>query len=97
MEISQNTQSSIYTLLGLDTLSKEDQRKAIMQIGNAALESTLFRFVLTMDDWANESFKTWVEDNAADVDFLEKLVTLHPKFGDLLVEEILALRDNPII
>jgi hypothetical protein len=94
MEITQNTQQAIYTVLGIDNLPKVEQQKIINELGQAVFESALFQFIVTLDDWAQESFQTWVETHANDGDLLEKMTTLYPVFGDILTKEILALHTS---
>lgn len=94
MDINTLDQADFYKVLGISDLSDSEKALVIKTLGESVLENSLLRFVLTLDDWAQESFEQWVKAHAEDTDLIEQVVTLYPGFASILIEEILLVKDS---
>lgn len=79
--------------LGLDQLNTADAEAVLNRFGYDIVVATMTEFMLSLGEWEQNSFESWIEAHQHESNMLEQLMLLYPQFGKILTEEILKLKN----
>lgn len=93
------TNTSILTtdqraLFGLDEMTEEEQAAFLDEVGGIVMESALLRYLTELEPAAQQELEEFIAEHAEDEEFLEELGAAHPRFAELLTEEIAAFKEE---
>jgi hypothetical protein len=79
--------------LGLDTLDQKDSEAILQRFGYDIVVAIMTEFMISLGEWEQNSFESWIEAHQDESDMLEQLMLLYPQFGKILIDEILKLKN----
>lgn len=87
-------QQDISSLVGLDTLSAEEQAHFLSDVGELIIESALLRLAADMTPDQEASMNHYLETNPEPDIFMNYLLQHHVTFEQILEEEIAAFKEE---
>lgn len=89
-------QQDIHKILGLESLSGEEQAVFLADVGELIIESALLRLVADMSPDQEASINHYLETNPEPQVFMEHLLKHHASFATILEEEVTAFKEECI-
>lgn len=81
-------------LFGLNELTEGERAAFLDEVGSIVLESALLRYVTELGPEEQETLEAFVAEHSDSEELLTELERVHPRFGELLREEIAAFKEE---
>ena len=82
------------TLFGIDTMTEVEQAAFLDEVGGIVMESALLRYLTELEPAAQQDLEAFIAEHADAEEFLDTLSAEHPRFAELLTEEIAAFKEE---
>ena len=82
------------SLFGFEDMSDDERVAFLDRTGAVIIESSVLRFITSESKEDVESFSAFVDAHSADENIIEQLIDAFPTFGEMLVEEIIAFKQE---
>ncbi len=87
-------QQDMTKLLGLESLSAEEQASFLSDVGELIIESALLRLVADLTPDQEAAINHYLETNPDPAVFMEYLLKHHASFEQILEEEVQAFKEE---
>lgn len=81
-------------ILGLNTMSHEEQSDFLNRVGELIIESAVLRYVVTLEPSERDAFTAWLETHQYDETLLQDACENYPDFAEILTEEMDAFQSE---
>lgn len=89
-------QKDITKVLGVDSLSDNEQAVFLAQIGDAVMESALLRLVADLNPDQETALEQYLEEEPEPEALMKHLLEHHASFETVLEEEIAAFKEEAL-